>query len=94
MFFGDKNKLAQAIISRVKPESAESMEDEKKELAPVMEDLRACAEEIIDAIHGRDVDALVEAMAAFDEIHDNMEEEHESEEGEYEEKSVGEKIVG
>lgn len=90
MFMGDKKNIVGAIVARMKPEKAA---EEKKEFESVKDELIMCAEEILSAIEQKDAKGLAMALAAFDEIHDNMEEEHEETE-ESEEKSMGEKITG
>lgn len=90
MFFGDKKGLAAAIVERSKP--MEEAVEEKSEMSSAKEELTMCAQEIMDAIHSKDVGALAEALSAFDEINDAMEESHESESEE--EPGLGEKVVG
>ena len=87
MFFGDKNRLAAAIVAK-----QESPAEEKKELAPHMEEMKMIAEEILAAIESKDAAGLAEALASFDEVHDSIEEGEEVEEEE--EPSVGEKMMG
>ena len=74
----DKDKIGLAIVAKMRP--PETMENEDDEA------LKACAEDILSAIESKDVMGLVEALKAFDEIHDAHEKEEspEFEESEHE----------
>ena len=69
----DKNKITQAIIAKV-----------STPVSPIDEDLKVCAEDILKAIETKDVMGLVQALKAFDVIHDRDEEELEGEVSEHE----------
>jgi len=91
MFMGDKKKLGQIIVAKFKaPEDVkagpEDKEDPKKELKMI-------AEEILQAIETKDVDALVDSLCAFDDLYDDYQGERPEEESE-EEGPEEHKILG
>lgn len=74
----DKDKISVAIMAKMRPPEVE--EDSGEDEA-----LTACAEDILAAIEAKDVKGLVDALKAFDEIHDahEMEESPEKEASEH-----------